>query len=70
MSFVLSLFLLVPTFYEQMLEIVRLIMEEITSASPKKLGKRIVRISFGMEIPGLLTETEKCEIRRRLAHIP
>ena len=63
-------YLLVPTIYEQLLEIVMLIMCEINSKDPKKLGKRTVRVSFGIEIPGVLTELQKREIRRRLTILP
>lgn len=63
-------YLLVPTIYEQVLEIVRLIMCEINLKDPKKLGKRILRVLLVMEIPGFLTELQKSKIRRALTILP
>ena len=65
-----SEYLIVPTVYEQLLEMARLIMQELFTDHPKKLGKRTIRISFGMELPGLLTEEQKSEIRRMLSIVP
>jgi hypothetical protein len=65
-----SEFLLVPTIYEQILEVVRMIIQEILLPNGQKIGKRIVRIQLAMEIPEILTTSQKSKIRQMLSDIP
>ena len=61
-----SRYVRLPSFYEQVLEIVRLIMEELLNETDKKLDKRIERVSFAFNIPGVLRDFQKLEIEKLL----
>ena len=63
-------YIIVPSWVEQFFEIVKMIVQELYRSNPQKLAKRITRISFGISIPGILTELEKIEIRRLLSVVP
>ena len=59
MSTLFSKNLIIPTLYDQILEVVRLFLEGIRMSNNNKLIKRLERIILAFQLPGIITDDEK-----------
>ena len=69
MSTLFSKNLIIPTLYDQILEVVRLFLEGIRMSNNNKLIKRLERIILAFQLPGIITDDEKKTIETLIGNI-